>query len=234
MLLCAVSGSHLYGFPSPDSDLDLKGIHLHPTRDLLGLGNTPETHDLTEDFEGSEVDLTTNEVGQALKLLLAGNGNMLERILSPFQAVDTPEKAQLQDLARGCLSKIFFKHYAGYFRGMQEEHQRTNPPQAKSLLYTFRVALTGVHLLRKGEVLPDLRKLADIYQMDFLQDLIRRKQQTAELVELSDADDQRCREQWPHLEEMLQESLAQSSLPDQAPNHEECDNWLIELRLAAG
>ncbi|MEZ4465912.1 MAG: nucleotidyltransferase domain-containing protein [bacterium] len=37
VLLCAVTGAHLYGFPSPDSDLDLKGIHLAPTPTLLGL-----------------------------------------------------------------------------------------------------------------------------------------------------------------------------------------------------
>ena len=28
VLLCTITGSHNYGFPSPDSDLDIKGIHL--------------------------------------------------------------------------------------------------------------------------------------------------------------------------------------------------------------
>ena len=37
VLCCAVTGSHHYGFSSPDSDLDLKGIHLCPTEVLLGL-----------------------------------------------------------------------------------------------------------------------------------------------------------------------------------------------------
>ncbi len=43
MLLCAVTGSHHYGFPSPDSDLDLKGIHLSPIESLLGLEDPVET-----------------------------------------------------------------------------------------------------------------------------------------------------------------------------------------------
>lgn len=29
-LVVALSGAHAYGFPSPDSDLDLKAIHLAP------------------------------------------------------------------------------------------------------------------------------------------------------------------------------------------------------------
>src|ERR1700733_5457215 len=32
-----LSGAHAYGFPSPDSDLDLKSVHVAPTRDLVGL-----------------------------------------------------------------------------------------------------------------------------------------------------------------------------------------------------
>ena len=80
-MLCAVSGAHVYGFPSPDSDLDLKGIHLAPTRELLGLRPDLAVHDLTALHRGVECDLTTNEAGSALSLLLNGNGNMLERIL---------------------------------------------------------------------------------------------------------------------------------------------------------
>jgi predicted nucleotidyltransferase len=67
LLLCSVTGSHLYGFSSPDSDLDIKGIHLGSTRDLLGLGQPARTHNRLEDFEGVECDLTTNEAGLALK-----------------------------------------------------------------------------------------------------------------------------------------------------------------------
>jgi uncharacterized protein len=65
LLLCAVSGSHTYGFPSADSDLDLKGIHLVPTRGFLGLRPAVSVHDLTAFHRGVECDLTTNEAGQS-------------------------------------------------------------------------------------------------------------------------------------------------------------------------
>ncbi len=230
LLLCSVTGSHLYGFPSPDSDVDIKGVYLQPTVDLLGLGRPAETHDVTETLEGVECDLTTNEAKQALLLLLAGNGNMLERILSPFQIVQTPELSELHDLAVGSLSKVSYHHYAGYFRGMQEEHKRTKPTRAKSMLYTFRVALTGIHLLNTGEVQPNLSVLADIYHKTVVKDLIQQKQLSQEHAELSKSDDEMYRKHWPGLEEMLSQSLAKSNLPAETPNKDQCNNWLVALR----
>lgn len=35
-LVVSLSGAHAYGFPSPDSDLDLKAVHIAPTEALLG------------------------------------------------------------------------------------------------------------------------------------------------------------------------------------------------------
>ena len=43
VLFATVSGAHLYGFPSRDSDVDLRGVHLLPTADLVGL-REPEAH----------------------------------------------------------------------------------------------------------------------------------------------------------------------------------------------
>lgn len=37
LLFATISGAHLYGFPSPDSDYDLRGIHLLPLQDVVGL-----------------------------------------------------------------------------------------------------------------------------------------------------------------------------------------------------
>ena len=37
LLFITISGAHLYGFPSPDSDYDLRGVHLLPKR-----GDKPE------------------------------------------------------------------------------------------------------------------------------------------------------------------------------------------------
>ena len=38
LIFATISGAHLYGFPSPDSDIDLRGCHLLPLRAVVGLG----------------------------------------------------------------------------------------------------------------------------------------------------------------------------------------------------
>ncbi len=37
LLFATVSGAHLYGFPSPDSDYDLRGAHILPAEETMGL-----------------------------------------------------------------------------------------------------------------------------------------------------------------------------------------------------
>ncbi|MFO0750929.1 MAG: nucleotidyltransferase domain-containing protein [Myxococcota bacterium] len=106
VLLVGVTGSHDYGFPSADSDLDLKGIHLAPIEDVLGLDlRHLGIVDRLEVFEGVECDLTLHEAVKALSLLLRGNGNMLERIASRFQLYETPELDELRALLPAVASR---------------------------------------------------------------------------------------------------------------------------------
>ena len=37
LLFATISGAHLYGFPSQDSDYDLRGVHILPTKEAVGL-----------------------------------------------------------------------------------------------------------------------------------------------------------------------------------------------------
>lgn len=37
LLFATISGAHLYGFPSPDSDYDLRGVHVLPAKEAFGL-----------------------------------------------------------------------------------------------------------------------------------------------------------------------------------------------------
>jgi len=47
LLFASVSGAHLYGFPSRDSDVDLRGVHVLPVAEVVGLQAGPETPDRT-------------------------------------------------------------------------------------------------------------------------------------------------------------------------------------------
>ena len=37
LVFVTISGAHLYGFPSADSDYDLRGVHLLPLAEVVGL-----------------------------------------------------------------------------------------------------------------------------------------------------------------------------------------------------
>lgn len=62
LLFTSVSGAHLYGFDSPDSDVDLRGCHILPITDLLGLDEPRLTLDRMTLVDGVEVDLVSHDL----------------------------------------------------------------------------------------------------------------------------------------------------------------------------
>jgi predicted nucleotidyltransferase len=69
-----VSGAHLYGFPSADSDYDLRGAHVLPLPEVVGLETGPETVEVAQVSHGLEMDLVTHDIKKSLTLLLKRNG----------------------------------------------------------------------------------------------------------------------------------------------------------------
>ncbi len=57
LVFASVSGAHLYGFPSVDSDVDLRGAHVLPPEEVVGLRTGPQTLDRSEHRDGLEMDL---------------------------------------------------------------------------------------------------------------------------------------------------------------------------------
>jgi predicted nucleotidyltransferase len=43
LVFATISGAHLYGFPSADSDFDLRGVHLLPLVQVVGLDAGEQT-----------------------------------------------------------------------------------------------------------------------------------------------------------------------------------------------
>jgi len=180
-------------------------------------------------FEDLEHDLTTHDAARALSLLLRGNGNVLERLLTPLQVFDTPEARALAELARGAISRRFAAHYRGFFRGMQREHQLKR--RAKTMLYSFRVALPGMHLLRTGECVGDATVLGPRYGFDEVLELARFKGEHHEKAELPEAWDMTLRERWTDLEAALVAAEEASELPAEPTNRAAMNDWLIAARM---
>jgi predicted nucleotidyltransferase len=232
LVVCSLVGSHSYGFPSVDSDFDLKAIHLAPLEELLGLEQPQPTHQFLGDVEGLEIDFTSHEAGGALSRLLRGDGNVLERVLSPYLIAPGEVDRRLEELRALCmanLSRRFYRHYGGFFRGMVKLYDKERSGKIKTLLYMFRVALTGVHLLREGVVLADLKLLLEHYPFEPVVELFALKEQ-AELATVE--DDRPYLDLVPRLEQLLEQAHAESTLPEEPAQREALDDWLRRWRHA--
>ncbi len=171
VVFATVSGAHLYGFPSVDSDVDLRGVHLMPLEDVVGLRPGTETVDRTWDRDGVEVDLVTHDLAKFCRLLLRRNGYVLEQLLSPLVVSSSPVHEEMVALAPACLSRHHAHHYLGFARTQWALFERTG--ELKPLLYTFRVLCTGIHLMLTGEVEADLTRLG--HGPGYLPDLVAAK-----------------------------------------------------------
>src|SRR4051812_26591819 len=159
LLFSTISGAHLYGFPSPDSDYDLRGVHILPARGVVGLEPTHDTIELSEERDGLEIDLVTHDVKKFFSLLLRRNGYVLEQLYSSLVIQSTPEHEELKTIARQCVTRHHSYHYLGFAQTQWALVNKESPPRAKALLYVYRVLLTGIHLMRAGEIEANLIRL---------------------------------------------------------------------------
>jgi predicted nucleotidyltransferase len=231
-VVVALSGAHAYGFPSPDSDLDLKSIHVAPTSRVLGLKRVKETSERFEVVDGVEIDYTSNEIRPVLAGIIAGNGNYIERVLGALICQSSPAHESLRPLVEASISRRVYRHYRGFAGSQRRAFVSAAEPTAKKLLYVLRTALTGTHLLRTGELRVDLSTVAQEYGFGHADELIETKRR-GERVVLAESDRERWRADLDRLFAVLDQAHEESSLPDEAPNQAELDRWLVELRMSS-
>jgi uncharacterized protein len=228
LLFLTISGAHLYGFPSEDSDLDLRGAHILPAPKMLGLDAHDETVEWCTVRGGWEIDLVTHDVRKFFLLLLKHNGYVLEQLYSPLVVHTTPEHEELKGLARGCVTRHHAEHYLGFFRtqwGLFEKERRIKP-----LLYAYRVLLTGIHLMETGKVEADLVRLAKRFGRSHLEELILQKVQGGEKDGLKDGDFEWHAAECRHLAERLESARDRSKLPDAPTARAGLEDLLLRVR----
>lgn len=230
LLFATISGAHLYGFPSPDSDFDLRGVHLLPLEDVVGLTVGEETIEKSGIHDGMEIDLVTHDAKKFFALMLKKNGYVLEQLLSPLVVHTTPEHEELKALAAGCITKHHAHHYLGFAETQWKLFQKADPPHVKPLLYVYRVLLTGIHLMRSGEVEANLVRLNETFKLPYLPELIKQKTSGTEKGPLEQADLSFHEQEYQRLRAELEEAFAQSQLPEQPRAAAALNDLLIRLR----
>lgn len=229
LLFVTISGAHLYGFPSADSDYDLRGVHILPVREIVGLNDPRDTIEYAGEADGVELDLVTHDVLKFFRLLLKRNGYVLEQLLSPLVLHTTPEHEQLCELAPQLLTRHHAHHYLGFARtqwGLFEKDRRVKP-----LLYVYRVLLTGIHLMRAGEVEANLVRLNEVFQFPYLDDLLAQKTGGAEKALLHGGDIPFHEREYERLTQVLEAARDASHLPESPTGQDRLHELLLRLRL---
>lgn len=231
LLFATISGAHLYGFPSPDSDFDLRGAHVLPLANVVGLQESDETVEKSQVREGLEIDLVTHDIKKFFSLLLRKNGYVLEQLLSPLVVQTSPEHEELKALAPGCITKFHAFHYLGFAETQQNLFQKESPPRVKPLLYIYRVLLTGIHLMRTGLIEANLLALNDAYKLPYINDLVARKLAGAEKERLTDADLEFHAAEYDCLRAQLELAHQASRLPEVPSAQPAINDLLVRIRL---
>ncbi|MCK2219216.1 nucleotidyltransferase domain-containing protein [Actinomadura sp. ATCC 31491] len=228
LAFATVSGAHLYGFPSADSDVDLRGAHVLPVAEVAGLRHGPETLERAWTRDGVEMDLVTHDLAKFCRLLLSRNGYVLEQVLSPLVVASSPVHEELTALAPGCVTRHHAHHYLGFARTQWRLFTRTL--ELKPLLYTFRVLASGIHLMRTGELVADLTRLYG-YGPAYLPELVALKAEAEHGHSPSvlglEADVERMTAE-------LEAARDASPLPERATAADALHDLVLRARLAGG
>lgn len=227
LVFATISGAHLYGFDSVDSDVDLRGVHLLPASEVAGLDTGPETLQDMSFRDGVEIDLVTHDLLKFCRLLLRPNGYVAEQLLSPLVVVTSETHRELVSLAPKCLTRHHSHHYLGFAATQWTLFERTG--ELKPALYTLRTLLTGIHLMRTGEVVADLRLLGT--EILYVPELIAAKRAAEHGRLMGIVTPQQLSADVERLRAELSEAAAASSLPDKPTARADLHRLILRERL---
>jgi predicted nucleotidyltransferase len=153
-LYACETGSRAWGFPSPDSDYDVRIIYMHEPDWYLSLSERKDTIEMM--LEGGELDITGWDLRKSLRLLWKSNGAMLERIQSPIIYTERDGySASMRAAAEQCFSPIAAMfHYLGMAKNSFAEVESKPEVKLKKLFYSLRATLACKWILEKGTTPP--------------------------------------------------------------------------------
>lgn len=227
-LFVTVSGVHLYGFPSPDSDIDLRGCHRLPLKDIVGLNPPKDTFEKTGEHSCTEFDIVSHDIGKYCRLLVKNNGYVLEQIFSPLVVQGQDFLDELRPIAKRCITRHHYHAYRGFYASQRRLLDKQAAKTAKAVLYSYRVLLTGTHLLQTGQVEANLHNLNEHFRLPWITDLIAMK--TAEKVAPAELDWPFHDTQLSELEEAFDHAFAKTLLPE-TRDFDAANELLITCRL---
>lgn len=230
-LFVTVVGEHLYGCAGADSDYDLRGCHVLPAPEVLGLRPPRETLAYSAHRDGLDLEMLSSDLGRLALMLLKKNGNTLEHVFSPLVVLTTPDHEELKEAARACASTNMARHFASHAAMQWALFEERD--SVKAVLFALRVLLTGTHLMRTGETEANLARLDEHFALPYLLDLVARRIEGGEGVRVRAEERGFLAAEYERLREGLEEAARRSALPPLPGDaaRDRLDALLVRLRL---
>lgn len=152
ILYACETGSRAWGFPSPDSDYDVRFIYMHERDWYLSLS---ERKDTIEYMEG-DLDVTGWDLKKCLFLLKKSNAPLIERFQSPIEYYSkTGFKDEFKTLIKQYYSPtaVFFHHYSLAIK-FWTDIKDADEFKLKSWFYMTRSLLSCNWIVKDKSVLP--------------------------------------------------------------------------------
>ena len=211
----AVVGSRAQGLDDDQSDTDLRGAYLPPARLHWSFDGVPEQ------LEDDATQTTLWELQKFLRLALKANPNVLECLWSPLVEHAAPVGEELRERRAMFLSRVAHQTFGGYataqFRKLSNTIARGEPAKPKHVMHLLRLLLTGVDLLRTGELTV---RVADEHRDRLL------------AIKRGDYDPAEAEAWRLWLHEQLDAALAKSPLPE-SPDVAAANDFLLRARRQA-
>lgn len=207
----AESGSRAWGFPSPDSDYDVRAIYISPSDVYLSIG---EHKDTFEYIENQWFDVGGWDIRKTLSLLRKSNAVLLEWLNSPMiYQQDTEFIAQLNPLLPHYVQAApLLHHYRGIAHNALKDLDLDGEIRLKKWFYVLRPLLAARWAVLHGGVPPMvLRDLMQDWQPEHHQEIF-------DLIELKSEKDEQYRHilstHLRHVTLNLANEVAQLTPPD--------------------
>ncbi|MEO0419187.1 MAG: nucleotidyltransferase domain-containing protein [Pseudomonadota bacterium] len=222
-LIAVESGSRAWGFPSPDSDYDVRFLYVRPRRDYLALG---KMRDVIERPIVDEIDLNGWDIRKALGLMLKHNAVMSEWMESPIRYVaDDPIVAEIAALAnRHFNPRGYARHYASLGKGTVARWFEDGEEIAvKRYFYALRPALSIRALRTNPDQRPPMEMQALMGACDLPSSLVDQVQELIALKAKTKEKGKAVRR--PELEQLVHAELARA---DDVPERLDPDSFKQE------
>jgi len=141
ILLAVESGSRAWGFPSPDSDYDVRFIYQHALPWYVSLSDQRDV--IEKGIDEKEIDLSGWDIRKSLRLLLKSNPVLFEWLASPIQYRANPAfVAEARELFEKVASRRpLAYHYWSQARSQWRQIDGRETVKLKKYFYAVRPLL---------------------------------------------------------------------------------------------